>query len=137
MFAEIVHLTLADGTHRSGQVLEVQGSKAVVQVFEGTSGIDNQRTSIEFSGDILTTPVSEDMLGRIFNGSGKPIDKGPPVLAEEYLDINGMPINPQVSLSCDMQSGAFNVKQRHDISTVFMVYDPLLCVDRCELTLRR
>eukprot|EP00967_Tisochrysis_lutea_P056985 scaffold72189_cov34-Tisochrysis_lutea.AAC.2 len=121
MFAEIVHLTLADGTHRSGQVLEVQGSKAVVQVFEGTSGIDNQRTSIEFSGDILTTPVSEDMLGRIFNGSGKPIDKGPPVLAEEYLDINGMPINPQVSLSCDMQSGAFNVKQRHDISTVFMV----------------
>jgi V-type H+-transporting ATPase subunit B len=96
MFAEIVNLTLADGTHRSGQVLEVQGTKAVVQVFEGTAGIDNQRTSIEFTGSILTTPVSEDMLGRIFNGSGKPIDKGPPVLAEEYLDINGMPINPQV-----------------------------------------
>jgi V-type H+-transporting ATPase subunit B len=97
MFAEIVNLTLADGTHRSGQVLEVQGTKAIVQVFEGTAGIDNLRTSIEFTGSILTTPVSEDMLGRIFNGSGKPIDKGPPVLAEEYLDINGMPINPQVN----------------------------------------
>ena len=74
-FAEIVNLTLGDGTQRSGQVLEVAGSKAVVQVFEGTSGIDNTKTSVEFSGNILTTPVSEDMLGRIFNGSGKPIDK--------------------------------------------------------------
>jgi len=96
MFAEIVNLTLGDGTQRSGQVLEIQGNKAIVQVFEGTAGIDNLRTSIEFTGDILKTAVSEDMLGRIFNGSGKPIDKGPAVLAEEYLDINGMPINPQV-----------------------------------------
>eukprot|EP00966_Prymnesium_polylepis_P230608 5336379-Prymnesium_polylepis.1 len=74
-FAEIVNLTLANGTQRTGQVLEVAGSKAVVQVFEGTSGIDNMHTSVEFSGEILTTPVSDDMLGRIFNGSGKPIDK--------------------------------------------------------------
>merc|ERR1719379_2791745 len=95
-FAEIVNLTLSDGSQRTGQVLEVQGSKAVVQVFEGTSGIDVVGTAVEFSGDFLTTPVSEDMLGRIFNGSGKPIDKGPGVLAEEYLDINGQPINPQV-----------------------------------------
>ena len=58
------------------QVLEVTGSKAVVQVFEGTSGIDAQKTTCEFTGDILRTPVSEDMLGRIFNGSGKAIDKG-------------------------------------------------------------
>jgi len=95
-FAEIVNLTLGDGTQRSGQVLEVAGSKAVVQVFEGTSGIDNTKTSVEFSGNILTTPVSEDMLGRIFNGSGKPIDKGPAVMPEDFLDINGMPINPQM-----------------------------------------
>merc|ERR1719446_59028 len=95
-FAEITTLLLADGTVRTGQVLEVAGSKAVVQVFEGTSGIDNKGTSVEFSGNILTTPVSEDMLGRIFNGSGKPIDKGPAVLAEQFLDINGQPINPQV-----------------------------------------
>merc|ERR1719379_1935752 len=95
-FAEIVNLTLKDGAQRTGQILEVQGSKAVVQVFEGTSGIDVVGTAVEFSGDFLTTPVSEDMLGRIFNGSGKPIDKGPGVLAEEYLDIQGQPINPQV-----------------------------------------
>ena len=77
-------------------MLEVQGSKAVVQVFEGTSGIDTLGTAVEFSGNILTTPVSEDMLGRIFNGSGKPIDKGPSVLPEDFLDINGQPINPQM-----------------------------------------
>ncbi|XP_062452612.1 V-type proton ATPase subunit B, brain isoform isoform X1 [Rhea pennata] len=106
-YAEIVHLTLPDGTRRSGQVLEVSGSKAVVQVrpkqeslliqqvFEGTSGIDAKKTSCEFTGDILRTPVSEDMLGRVFNGSGKPIDRGPIVLAEDYLDIMGQPINPQ------------------------------------------
>uniref|UniRef100_A0A673N694 V-type proton ATPase subunit B, brain isoform n=1 Tax=Sinocyclocheilus rhinocerous TaxID=307959 RepID=A0A673N694_9TELE len=94
-FAEIVHLTLPDGTKRSGQVLEVTGSKAVVQVFEGTSGIDAKKTTCEFTGDILRIPVSEDMLGRVFNGSGKPIDRGPVVLAEDYLDINGQPINPQ------------------------------------------
>lgn len=93
-FAEIVQLRLSDGTVRSGQVLEVSGSKAVVQVFEGTSGIDAKNTVCEFTGDILRTPVSEDMLGRVFNGSGKPIDKGPPILAEDFLDIQGQPINP-------------------------------------------
>nr|KAF6400404.1 ATPase H+ transporting V1 subunit B2 [Rousettus aegyptiacus] len=94
-YSEIVHLTLPDGTKRTGQVLEISGSKAVVQVFEGTSGIDAKKTSCEFTGDILRTPVSEDMLGRVFNGSGKPIDRGPVVLAEDYLDIMGQPINPQ------------------------------------------
>uniref|UniRef100_A0A8C2JY98 V-type proton ATPase subunit B, brain isoform n=1 Tax=Cyprinus carpio TaxID=7962 RepID=A0A8C2JY98_CYPCA len=93
-FAEIVHLTLPDGTRRSGQVLEVIGSKAVVQVFEGTSGIDAQKTACEFTGDILRTPVSEDMLGRVFNGSGKPIDRGPAVLAEDYLDIMDSQLHP-------------------------------------------
>uniref|UniRef100_A0A671UUP4 V-type proton ATPase subunit B, brain isoform n=1 Tax=Sparus aurata TaxID=8175 RepID=A0A671UUP4_SPAAU len=66
-YAEIVHLTLPDGTKRSGQVLEVIGSKAVVQVFEGTSGIDAKKTACEFTGDILRTPVSEDMLGQPIN----------------------------------------------------------------------
>ena len=66
----------------------------VSQVFEGTSGIDAKKTTCEFTGDILRTPVSEDMLGRIFNGSGKPIDKGPTVMAEDFLDIQGQPINP-------------------------------------------
>jgi len=93
-FDEIVTLTLGDGTQRKGQVLEVSGKRAVVQVFEGTSGIDAKHTRCEFTGDILRMPVTEDMLGRVFNGSGKPIDKGPPVLAEDYLDIQGQPINP-------------------------------------------
>jgi len=89
-----LQLTLPDGTKRGGQVLEVSGRKAVVQVFEGTSGIDVTRTHVEFSGSSMKLPVSEDMQGRIFNGSGAPIDKGPKVFAEEYLDINGAPINP-------------------------------------------
>eukprot|EP00036_Acanthoecidae_sp_10tr_P002168 CAMPEP_0182931344 /NCGR_PEP_ID=MMETSP0105_2-20130417/28082_1 /TAXON_ID=81532 ORGANISM="Acanthoeca-like sp., Strain 10tr" /NCGR_SAMPLE_ID=MMETSP0105_2 /ASSEMBLY_ACC=CAM_ASM_000205 /LENGTH=520 /DNA_ID=CAMNT_0025069765 /DNA_START=17 /DNA_END=1579 /DNA_ORIENTATION=+ len=93
-YSEIVQLRLHDGTLRAGQVLEVSGDKAVVQVFEGTSGIDARHTTCEFSGDILRTAVSEDMLGRVFNGSGKPIDKGPKILAEDYLDIMGQPINP-------------------------------------------
>mmetsp|Transcript_31336 Transcript_31336/g.43467 ORF Transcript_31336/g.43467 Transcript_31336/m.43467 type:complete len:488 (-) Transcript_31336:271-1734(-) len=93
-FAEIVNLTLGDGTQRRGQVLEVDGEKAVVQVFEGTSGIDNMKTSLNFTGEVLKCPVSEDMLGRIFNGSGRPIDDGPPVLAEAFRDIQGSSINP-------------------------------------------
>ncbi len=94
-YAEIVDLTLGDGTKRRGQVLEVNGDKAVVQVFEGTTGIDNRNTHVEFSGDIMRTPVSRDMLGRVFNGSGKPIDGGPPVVPEAYRDIAGSSINPQ------------------------------------------
>jgi len=93
-FAEIVNLTLGDGSKRRGQVLEVSGKKAVVQVFEGTSGINARDTHCEFTGSTLKIPVSEAMLGRIFHGSGKPIDKGPTVLAEDFLDIMGQPINP-------------------------------------------
>jgi len=93
-FSEIVNLTLADGSQRRGQVLEVSGNKAVVQVFEGTSGIDARHTRSEFTGDIMRVPVSEDVLGRVFNGSGKPVDHGPAVLAEDFLDIDGQPINP-------------------------------------------
>merc|ERR1711981_451248 len=94
-FGEIVNITLGDGRRRRGQVLEVDGDKAIVQVFEGTTGIDNRASHIEFSGSILRTPVSEDMLGRVFNGAGIPIDnKDTPVLADDYLDVAGMPINP-------------------------------------------
>ncbi|KAJ5082003.1 P-loop containing nucleoside triphosphate hydrolase protein [Penicillium argentinense] len=103
-FNEIVSLTLPDGTERSGQVLEARGmlpdhvwylgNRAVVQVFEGTSGVDVKKTKVEFTGHSLKLGVSEDMLGRVFDGSGRAIDKGPKVLAEDYLDINGQPINP-------------------------------------------
>ncbi|XP_044432472.1 V-type proton ATPase subunit B2-like [Triticum aestivum] len=64
------------------------------KVFEGTSGIDNKYTTVQFTGEVLNTPVSLDMLGRIFNGSGKPIDNGSPILPEAYLDISGSSINP-------------------------------------------
>lgn len=69
----------------------MQGKKAIVQVFEGTSGVDVKATHVEFTGSSMKLPVAEDMLGRIFNGSGNPIDQGPKVLAEDYLDINGEP----------------------------------------------
>jgi V-type H+-transporting ATPase subunit B len=93
-YAEIVNVVLGDGTVRKGQVLEINGKRAVVQIFEGCSGIDNLNTHVEFTGDVLKMPISEEMLGRTFNGSGVPIDKGPQILAEEFLDIQGMPINP-------------------------------------------
>jgi hypothetical protein len=64
MFSEIVNLTLGDGEQRVGQVLEVAGNKAIVQVFEGTSGIDNTKTRCKFMGDVLKMPISEEMLGR-------------------------------------------------------------------------
>merc|ERR1719337_493496 len=82
-------------TVRQGQVLEVNKKKAVVQVFEGTSGIDNRDCHVEFTGDTLKMPISQDLMGRAFNGCGKPIDKGLNVMAEEYLPINGNPLNPK------------------------------------------
>lgn len=93
-YAEIVNVRLGDGSIRKGQVLEIAGKRAVVQIFEGTSGIDNLHTHVEFTGDVLRMPISIEMLGRSFNGSGTPIDHGPPVLAEKFLDIQGQPINP-------------------------------------------
>ena len=68
-------------------MLEIAGKKAVVQIFEGTDGVDNLYTHCEFTGEVLNMPISEEMLGRAFNGSGIPIDKGPPILAEKFLNI--------------------------------------------------
>jgi V-type H+-transporting ATPase subunit B len=93
-YAEIVNVKLGNGQVRKGQVLEIAGKKAVVQIFEGTADIDNTHTHCEFTGDVLKMPISTEMLGRQFNGQGIPIDHGPPVLAEGFLDIQGQPINP-------------------------------------------
>jgi len=93
--SEIVRVVLGDGRVRQGTVLEIDGNRAVVQIFQGTSGIDNTKTRCEFQGDVLKMPISEEMLGRSFDGSGKPIDqKDLPILPEEYRDIMGQPINP-------------------------------------------
>jgi V-type H+-transporting ATPase subunit B len=89
-----VRLHLPDGSERVAQIVETRGSVAVLQVFEGTTGVDVQKTSATFTGESFRLPVARDMIGRIFNGSGKPIDGGPPVIAEDFVDINGSAINP-------------------------------------------
>lgn len=93
-YDELVEIELSDGEKRRGQVLEVSEDKAIVQMFEGTSGIDIVNTKVRFLGRVIEIPVSMDLLGRIFDVSGRPIDKGPDIIAEKRLDINGNPLNP-------------------------------------------
>jgi len=93
-YDELVEIELSDGEKRRGQVLEVSEDKAIVQMFEGTTGIDISNTKVRFLGRVIEIPVSTDMLGRIFDGSGRPIDKGPDIIPEKRLDINGSPLNP-------------------------------------------
>ena len=91
---EMCRVTLSDGELRSGQILELSGDMAVIQVLEGTHGIDVVGTSIEPSGELASVALSEDILGRTFNGMGTPIDDLPEIIPEKYADINGLPINP-------------------------------------------
>jgi V/A-type H+-transporting ATPase subunit B len=95
-YDEIVEVELSDGERRRGRVLEVVGNTAVVQVFEGTTGISTTSARVRFLGKTLEMPVSADMLGRTFDALGKPIDGGPDIIADEKYDINGAPINPAV-----------------------------------------
>lgn len=93
-YAELVEITLRNGAKRRGQVLEVDQDRALVQVFEGTSGIDVPDTRVRFLGRGVTVALSEEMLGRVFNGLGEPRDGGPALLPDKRADINGAPINP-------------------------------------------
>ncbi|RLK64036.1 V-type ATP synthase subunit B [Atopobacter sp. AH10] len=93
-FDELVEIEMQDGTIRHGQVLEVQEDKAMVQIFEGPSGINLRDTKVRFRGKPLSLNVSEDMVGRIFDGMGNIIDGGPDIIPEANLDINGQAINP-------------------------------------------
>lgn len=93
-YQELVEIELSSGEIRRGQVLEITKDKAVVQVFEGTRGVDVSNTKVRFLGKVIELPLSLDILGRIFDGSGRPIDDGPPIIAEKKLDINGNPLNP-------------------------------------------
>ncbi len=93
-YNEIVELRGSDGQVRLGQVLEVSRERAVVQVFVGTHGLDLAQTRARFTGEVAQLNVSLEMLGRTFNGSGEPIDNGPPIVPEMRLNINGQPINP-------------------------------------------
>ena len=92
-YADIVKILLSNGEIKNGQVLDTSDDIVVVQVFEGTGGIDVD-SRVKFLGDTLKLNVSKDMLGRILSGSGKPIDNGPEVIPEKRLDIIGAAINP-------------------------------------------
>ncbi|MEA1939551.1 MAG: V-type ATP synthase subunit B [Candidatus Caldatribacteriota bacterium] len=93
-YQELVEIELSSGEIRRGQVLEITEDKAVVQVFEGTTGVDISNSKVRFLGKVIELPVSLDILGRIFDGSGRPIDDGPNIIPEKKLDINGTPLNP-------------------------------------------
>jgi V/A-type H+-transporting ATPase subunit B len=93
-YNELVRVIAPDGSERRGQILEVSDKMAVVQVFEGTSGLDVKGTAVRFTGETIKLPVSSDMLGRVLDGSGTPIDGGPNIIPEDYWDVHGAPINP-------------------------------------------
>ena len=93
-YEELVEVRVQNGEKRRGKVLEIGGDKAMVQLFEGSAGINLRDTSCRFLGHPLELGVSEDMIGRIFDGLGNPIDKGPKIIPEMKIDINGSPINP-------------------------------------------
>jgi V/A-type H+-transporting ATPase subunit B len=92
-YGELVSVALSDGTTRRGQVLDTSRDLVVVQIFEGTSGMD-KASGVRFLGETLKLPVSIDILGRILSGSGDPLDGGPRVVPDKRLDITGSAINP-------------------------------------------
>jgi len=92
-YGELVEVGLPDGTRKRGQVLDSSKDIVVVQVFEGTAGIDRQST-VKFLGETIKLNVSRDMLGRILSGAGEPIDGGPPIVPQKRVEITGSAINP-------------------------------------------
>lgn len=93
-YEELIEVRMSNGELRRGQVLEIQEDKALVQVFEGTSGINLKDSKVRFLGHPLELGVSLDMMGRIFDGLGRPKDNGPAILPEKKMDVNGEVINP-------------------------------------------
>lgn len=93
-YNELVEIKQANGEIRRGKVLEVNGDKALVQLFEGAQGLQISTSRAKFLGHSQQLAVSEDMLGRVFDGMGNPRDGGAPIIAQKYMDINGEPINP-------------------------------------------
>ena len=93
-YAELVEVELANQEVRRGKVLEVSEDRALVQMFEGTMGMDVAAGKVRFLGRSQELGVSEDLLGRIFDGAGRPSDSGPQIIADKRRDINGNPINP-------------------------------------------
>ena len=96
-YQEIVNIKMPDGTIRRGQVLDTSKNIVVVQVFEGTGGLDKE-CGVIFTGETLKLPASIDLLGRILSGSGDPLDGGPRIVPDKLLDINGAAMNPYARL---------------------------------------
>ncbi len=94
-FDELVEIETVDGGKRLGKVLEIGYGKAVVQVFEGTTGLSITGTKARFLGKTMEMPASQELLGRVFDGLGRPTDGLPEPIAEEFRDVNGAPINPE------------------------------------------
>ena len=93
-YDEMVEIQLKNGTTRSGRVVQIEGEKIVVQVFEGTNDLSLENTKTKLLGRPMELPVSKEILGRVFNGAGRPIDGLGEIYAEEMMDINGLPLNP-------------------------------------------
>ena len=93
-YDELGEIELANGEIRRCKVLEVDGSTALVQLFESSTGINLESSKVRFLGHCMELGVSEDMLGRVFDGQGRPIDGGPEILPDARMDINGLPMNP-------------------------------------------
>lgn len=93
-YGELAEIEMPGGEIRRGQVLEADHDRALVQIFEGSSGINVSSARVRFLGKGIELPVSLDMLGRVFSGSGQPRDQGPRIIPEKRMDINGFPINP-------------------------------------------
>lgn len=94
-YDELVEIETQDGKIKRGKVLEASSDRAVVQVFEDTRGMNLKDSKIKFLGKTMKFGVSEDLLGRVFDGAGRPKDSGPEILPEKYLDVAGSPLNPQ------------------------------------------
>lgn len=93
-YDELVEIEQEDGTRKNGQVLEINGDRALVQLFEGSSGLQISQAKARFLGKSIELGVSEDMLGRVFDGMGRPRDNGAPIIPDKRININGQPINP-------------------------------------------
>ena len=93
-YDELGEIELANGDIRRCKVLEIDGSNALVQLFESSTGINLSNSKVRFLGRSMELGVSEDMLGRVFDGLGRPIDDGPEILPDERRDVNGLPMNP-------------------------------------------
>ncbi|MDY6325489.1 MAG: V-type ATP synthase subunit B [Catonella sp.] len=93
-YDELGEIELADGTKRRCRVLEIDDGNALVQLFESSTGINLKSSKVRFLGRSMELGVSPDMLSRVFDGLGRPIDGGPEILPEERRDINGLPMNP-------------------------------------------